>query len=322
MEVVLALSQVRAAAEYIRPFVHRTPVLTCSSINRQFNAQLFFKCENFQRTGAFKFRGAAHAVASIVAESKGRCVATHSSGNHGAALSLAAGLQGLGAVVVMPRNANRVKRAAVVEYGGQVVPCEPTLSSREQGLEQVLAQTGAIAVHPYNDPRVIAGQGTAALELLEQVPSLDAILVPVGGGGLISGTALVVAGMAPHVRLIGTEPKAADDAFRSLQAGKLLPVATPSTVADGLRTSLGTLTFPIIQSYVHQIVCVSEASILQAMRLIWERMKIVIEPSAAVPVAALFEGSRELRAKRIGVLLSGGNVDMDGLAKLLACGPP
>ncbi len=304
------LDDIQEAAARIRPFAHRTPVLTCGGLNRWVNAQLFFKCENFQKVGAFKFRGACNAVMSLPDDAARAGVATHSSGNHAAALALAARLRGTAAHIVMPENAPSVTRAAVEGYGGRIRFCAPTLAAREAALAEVVAATGAVFVHPYNDPRVIAGQGTAALELLEDVADLDAILAPVGGGGLLSGTALATAGLSPRTRVIGAEPAGADDAHRSLQEGRIVPSVNPRTIADGLLTSLGDLTFPIIESHVEAIVTVTEEGIVAAMRLIWERMKIIVEPSAAVPLAALLENALDLSGRRVGVILSGGNVDL------------
>ena len=307
------LADVRAAAERIRPFAHRTPVLTCSSLDLLVGASLFFKCENFQKVGAFKFRGACNAVFSLGDEEAKRGVATHSSGNHAAALSLAARLRGIPAHVVMPRTSRAVKRAAVAGYGGRIVLCEPTLAAREATLAEVVAGTGAIVVHPYNDPRVIAGQGTAALEFLEDVPGLDVVMTPVGGGGLLSGTAISVTSLSPATRVVAAEPAGADDAFRSLQEGRIVPSVNPKTVCDGLLTSLGTLTFAIIRERVAQIVTVSDTATISAMRHIWERMKIIIEPSAAVTLGALLEGKLTVSGLRIGMILSGGNVDVSEL---------
>lgn len=304
------LADVQAAATRIKPYAHRTPVLTCSSLDQAVGAQLFCKCENFQKVGAFKFRGACNAVFALSATEAQRGVATHSSGNHAAAVALAARLRGIPAHIVMPENAPEVKKAAVAGYGGTIVYCAPTLAAREATLARVVQETGASFIHPYNDARVIAGQGTAALELLSAVPDLDVVLAPVGGGGLLSGTALVTAALAPAARVIAAEPEGADDAYRSLQAGRILPALEPRTVADGLRTSLGELTFALIQRHVAQIVTVSEAAIIHAMRYIWERMKLVIEPSAAVPIGLLFEKKIDLTGHRIGIVLSGGNVDL------------
>ena len=304
---------VRRAAERIRPLVHRTPVLTCESLDRLAGCRLFFKAENLQKVGAFKFRGACNAVFSLEDEQAARGVATHSSGNHAAALALAAARRGIAARIVMPENAPAVKKAAVEGYGAEITFCRPTLQAREQGLEQLVAETGAVFIHPYNDPRVIAGQGTAVLELLEEVPDLEIVIAPVGGGGLMSGTALSTAAVDPAIRIIGSEPAGADDAFRSLEAGRLIPSENPRTVADGLLTSLGSLTFEILSNHLERIVTVSEQAIIEAMRLVWERMKTVIEPSAAVPLAAVLEGSWNQRGRRIGLILSGGNANLDGL---------
>jgi len=307
------LIDVQAAAARIKPYAHRTPVLTCTSLNALVGAELFCKCENFQKVGAFKFRGACNAVFSLSDKEARYGVATHSSGNHAAAVALAARLRGIPAHIVMPDNASAVKKAAVAGYGGTIVYCAPTLAARESTLERVVHETGATFIHPYNNARVIAGQGTAALELLTDVSDLDVIMAPVGGGGLLSGTAIVAAALAPSTEVIAAEPEAADDAYRSLQAGKILPALDPRTIADGLRTSLGDLTFAVIQRHVQQIVTVSEAAIIQAMRHVWERMKILIEPSAAVPIGVLLEKKIDLTGKRIGMLLSGGNTDLDRL---------
>jgi threonine dehydratase len=287
--------------------------MTCASLDQQVGAQVFLKCENLQKVGAFKFRGACNAVFSLAEKEAARGVATHSSGNHAQALALAARMRGILAYIVMPEKAPAVKKAAVAGYGGQITFCEPTLAARETALAQVVQETGATVVHPYNNYRVIAGQGTATLELLEEVPDLDVIIAPVGGGGLLSGTAIAAKGVASRLRVLGAEPEMADDAYRSLQAGRILPSENPRTIADGLLTSLGTLTFPIIQEHVEQIVTVSEAGIIAAMRFIWERAKILIEPSAAVPVALLWERKIDLGGLRVGVILSGSNVDLEKL---------
>ena len=307
------LADIRQAADRIRPFAHRTPVLTCASIDRETGTRVFFKCENLQKVGAFKFRGAANAVLSLTGDEIARGVATHSSGNHAQALALAASLRGAAATIVMPRTAPAVKKAAVAGYGARIVFCEPTLAAREAALAEVVAATGAHVVHPYDDDRVIAGQGTAALELLADVPDLDVVMTPVGGGGLLSGTSIAVAALAPRVRVIGAEPEMADDAFRSLQTGSIQPSVNPRTVADGLLTSLSPRTFAIIRQNVERIVTVGEAAIITAMKFVWERAKIVIEPSAAVPVGALWERKVDLAGLRVGIILSGGNVDLDKL---------
>lgn len=297
---------VQNASQRIRDQIHSTPILTCRSLNERVEADLFFKCENFQKVGAFKFRGACNAVFSL---NKASGVATHSSGNHAQALALAAKLRHLPAYIVMPKNAPTVKKNAVAGYGAQITFCEPTLESREKTLEMLLTKTQAEMIHPYNDSRVIAGQGTAGLELIQSVPHLEIIITPVGGGGLLSGTALSAKGFNPNIQVYGAEPEQADDAYRSLQAGKILPAENPKTIADGLRSSLGTLTFPLIQKHVSGILRVSEPEIVQAMYWIWERMKIIIEPSAALPLGALLKKKSPFVGKRIGIILSGGNLD-------------
>jgi threonine dehydratase len=307
------LEDIERAAERIRPFAHRTPVLTCSGLDELVGAKLFFKCENFQKVGAFKFRGAANAVLSLPEQEARRGVATHSSGNHAQALSLAARLRGVPAHIVMPDNSPRIKVDAVRGYGGRIVFCPPTQEDRERTLGEVVRETGAVFIHPYDNRAVIAGQATCARELLEEVSGLDLLLAPVGGGGLASGTALAACYWSPSTRVVAAEPKEADDAYRSLQAGRVLPSVAPKTIADGLRTSLGELTFPIIRALVSAIVLASEGSIVQAMRLIWERMKVLVEPSAAVPLAAMLEGRLPARGLRVGVILSGGNLDLDSL---------
>ncbi|MCG6931023.1 MAG: pyridoxal-phosphate dependent enzyme [Desulfofustis sp.] len=308
-----AYADVEEAHGRVRRFAHRTPVLTSESIDRIVGGQLFFKCENFQKAGAFKFRGAINAVMSLPDEGAGRGVATHSSGNHAAALALAARMRGIDAHVVMPENAPDIKKHATEGYGGRIRFCESTLAAREFALNQVVSETGAIEIHPYNNFHVIAGQGTAAKELLEKVSDLDFILAPVGGGGLLAGSALSVAKLAPKARLIGCEPEGADDAYRSFEKGEIVPSTNPETIADGLLTSLGELNFAIIREKVDRIVTVSEESIIRAMRLVWERMKIIIEPSSAVPLAAVIEGKTGHGNKRTGIIISGGNVDLKTL---------
>jgi len=308
-----SLADIRTAAERIRPYAHRTPVLTCASLDREVGAQVWLKCENLQRVGAFKFRGACNAVFSLSELEAGRGVVCHSSGNHAQALALAARLRGVPAHIVMPSNAPAVKKAAVAGYGGQITFCEPTLEAREATQARVVAATGATIIHPYNDARVIAGQGTAALELVQDFPDLDVILAPVGGGGLLSGTAIAAQGLSPRIRVIAAEPAGADDACRSMAAGRIIPSEAPRTIADGLLTSLGDLTFPIIRERVERILPVSEAGIVAAMKFVWERAKLVIEPSAAVPVALLWERTFDLTGLRVGVILSGGNVDLEKL---------
>ena len=307
------LQDIQQAAERIKPYAHRTPVLTNEGLNQRVGAQVYLKCENFQKVGAFKFRGACNAVYSLSDEAAARGVCTHSSGNHAQALALAARMRGIPAYIVMPNNAPSVKKNAVAAYGGQITFCEPTLEARESTLERIRLETGANVVHPYNDERVIAGQGTAALELLSDVPDLDVIIAPVGGGGLLSGTVIAAKGIKPGIRVIAGEPEMADDAYRSLQAGQLLPSMNPKTIADGLLTSLGSITFPIVRERVEQIVTVSEAGIVAAMKFVWERVKIVIEPSSAVAVGVLWEKKIDLSGLKVGIILSGGNVDLDKL---------
>ncbi len=303
----------RDAAARIARFVHRTPVLTCRSIDGMTGARLFFKCENFQKGGAFKIRGATNAVFSLTEEEAARGVATHSSGNHAAALALAARWRGIKAHVVMPEGSSPAKQRAVVEYGANIVPCEPTVEARERGLRDLVERTGAVVIHPYNDYRVMAGQGTAAMELCEEVSDLDMVLVPVGGGGLLAGTCVAVSALSPRTSVVGVEPQVADDARRSLLAGEIIPSSYPLTIADGLRTSLGDLTFPIIQRHVKEILTASEERIACAMRAIWERMKIVVEASAAVPLGAVMSDPAQFSGKRVGIILSGGNLDLERL---------
>lgn len=304
-----------AAAERLRPWVHRTPIATCATLDRLAGRQLFFKCEQLQKIGAFKFRGAMNAMLQLPEEAAERGVVTHSSGNHAQALALAARLRGVAATIVMPSNSAAVKRRAVVDYGARVVDCEPNLASRESTTARIQAETGATVIPPYDHPQIIAGQGTAALELLEQVPDLDAVIAPVGGGGLMSGTCIAVRGRAPQVKLLGAEPLGADDAARSFAAGQFVPQTSPNTIADGLRTSLGELTWPILRDHLAEIITAEEEAIVAAMRLAWERAKLLIEPSSAVPLAAVlgeeFRQKPELR--RVGIILSGGNVDLTAL---------
>ncbi len=307
------LNDIRSAAQRIRPYAHRTPVLTNESLNHKVGAQVFLKCENLQKVGAFKFRGACNAVYSLTDEEAIHGVCTHSSGNHAQALALAARMRGIPAYIVMPNNAPAVKKNAVAGYGGSITFCEPTLEARESTMEGIRQVTGATVVHPYNDERVISGQGTAAIELLEEIPDLDVIIAPVGGGGLLSGTAIAATELKKGIRVIAGEPEMADDAFRSLRAGMIIPSVNPKTIADGLLTSLGPLTFPIIQQRVEQIVTVSEAGIIETMKYIWERAKIIIEPSSAVAVGVLWEKKIDLGGLKVGVILSGGNVDLEKL---------
>jgi threonine dehydratase len=307
------LDDVRTAHTRIGPYLHRTPVLTSAAWDELAGAVLFFKCENFQRAGAFKARGAHNAVLALSEAEAHRGVITHSSGNHGAALALAARNRKIPATVIVPENALPSKIANIRRYGGRIEFCAPTLADREATTARVQAQTGARLIHPYNNLEVIAGQGTAALELLEARPNLDVIVAPVGGGGLLGGTAVVAKGLRPAIRVLGAEPQGADDAAQSLAAGRIIPQTLPQTVADGLRSSLGDLTFPLIQRQVEAIVTVSEEAIVESMRLVWSILKIVIEPSSAVAVAAVLAAKPSLRGQRVGIILSGGNVDLDQL---------
>ena len=309
----LNLDTIRAAHERIRPYIHRTPVLTNSWLNDACGASLFFKCENFQKVGAFKARGATNAVFALDDETARRGVATHSSGNHGAAVARAAKLRGIPAHIVMPSNSARVKIRAVEGYSAQVVFCEPTEESREIKCAEAISQTGATLIHSFENEHVTAGQGTAAMELLEDNPDLDVIMCPVGGGGLLSGTAIAAKSMRPQIKVIAVEPENADDAAQSFRAGRRLVTEKKFTIADGLRTNIGEPNFAIIQQYVDDIVTVSEEAIVSAMRTIWETMKIVIEPSAAVPYAAIAERIIDVEGKRVGIILTGGNVDLDAL---------
>ena len=311
--MTVTLNDIQQGAQRIKPYIHRTPVLTNESLNEKVGAQVYLKCENMQKVGAFKFRGASNAVWSLSDEEAVRGVCTHSSGNHAQALALAAKMRDIPAYIVMPNNAPSVKKNAVAAYGGQITFCEPTLQARESTLERIWLETGANVVHPYNDERVIAGQGTATLELLEEIRDLDAIIVPVGGGGLLSGTSIAATETKKGIRVIGAEPEMADDAYRSMKAGEIIPSANPKTIADGLLTSLGTLTFPIVQDRVEQIATVSEQGIIESMKFVWERVKIVIEPSSAVAVGVLWEKKIDLSGLKVGVIISGGNVDLEKL---------
>lgn len=304
---------IRKAAATIDAYAHKTPVLTSSLIDERAHAQLFFKCENFQKVGAFKFRGGCNTVMSLSEVDAQKGVATHSSGNHAQALALSAKLRGIKAYVVMPENAPTVKVEAVKNYGADITFCESTLEARESTLQKVVDRTGATFIHPYNDARVIAGQGTAALELLNEYPDLNLLLTPLGGGGLLSGSSISAKAMSPSIKVIGTEPELADDGFRSFQSGKIEPVLRTDTIADGLRTSVGELPFRIIKENVDDIVTVSEESIIEAMRFIWERMNMIIEPSCAVPIAAIFEGKVDVKGKKAGIIITGGNVDLGNL---------
>ena len=306
-------ADVRNAADRIAPFAEKTPVLISSAINKMVNAELYFKCENFQKVGAFKFRGACNAVFSVPKNKASKGVATHSSGNHAAALALTGRLRGIPVHVVMPSNTLDVKKSAVADYGANITFCEPTLRARESTLKTIINETKAIEIHSYNDEHIIAGHGTVALELLQNIADLDVIIAPVGGGGLISGTCIAAKGINSDITIIGAEPKGADDAYQSLEKGEIIPQTNPRTISDGLLTSLGEKTFPIIFKHVSKILTVSENEIIRAMKLIWERMNIIIEPSSAVVLAALLEHPDENMGGKIGLILSGGNVDLDNL---------
>ncbi|NKB38448.1 MAG: pyridoxal-phosphate dependent enzyme [Gammaproteobacteria bacterium] len=311
MSEILSLSDIRKAAARIQPYLHRTPVMTSQAIDKLSGARCFFKCENFQKVGAFKARGALNAVLSLPDESLKNGVATHSSGNHAAALAMAAQIAKVPAYIVMPGNAPVVKKNAVESYGANITYCEANLQARENGLADIVAKTGAEFIPPFDDDRIICGQATVAMELIEDVKNLDLVIAPVGGGGLLSGTALSTHYLSPNSKVIAAEPEGANDTFNSFSAGKLIPVEDPCTIADGLLTSLSERTFAIIKDYVEQIVTVSDDTIVSATRLIMERMKIVVEPSAAVALAAILEKQLEVSKLRIGIILSGGNIDFD-----------
>lgn len=313
LEIEVDLATIRAAHARIRPHVHRTPVLSSQSLDVLAEATLFFKCENLQKIGAFKARGACNAVFSLDEDEARRGVVTHSSGNHGAAVAWAARRRGIPAWVVMPENSAQVKKTAVRGLGATVRFCAPTLEARDTSCAALQTETGATLIHPYDDWRVIAGQGTAALELLEQVPDLDALITPIGGGGLLSGTAIAARGIEPTLGVYGAEPAGADDAWRSLRSGHIIPQTDPRTIADGLRSSLGKKTFAVLSTYVDAIGTTSEEAIVRAMRLTWDKLKLVIEPSSAVPLAALLERKLPVAGRRVGIVLSGGNVDLDHL---------
>lgn len=304
---------VLAARSRIAPHIHRTPVLTSGYLDELTGAKLFFKCENFQKAGAFKVRGASNAVFGLD-EARARIgVATHSSGNHALSLSYAAGRRGIPVTVVMPRTAPEAKKAAVRGYGGRIVECEPSTSSREAVFADVVAETGAEFVHPYNDPRVIAGQGTCSLELTEQVDGLDAVVAPIGGGGMVSGTCLTLSSIAGHVEIYAAEPKNADDACRSFKAGQIIADDAPETVADGLKVPLKDLTWHFVSTHVTDVLTATEEEIVEAMRLTWQRLKIVMEPSSAVPLATVLKNRDVFAGKRVGIVVTGGNVDLDNL---------
>ncbi|MFZ5970063.1 MAG: pyridoxal-phosphate dependent enzyme [Bacteroidota bacterium] len=317
MSTVPTAYDIEMAHERIAPFVHRTPVLTSDSINTLAGCSLWFKCENFQKIGAFKARGAMNAALQLSEQQRAKGMATHSSGNHAQALARAAKILNTPAYIVMPRTAPDVKKKGVRAFGGQIFECEPTLQARETTLAEVVAKTGATEIHPFNNYDVIAGQATAAKELLEEVKGLELLLAPVGGGGLLSGTLLAARYFAPKISVIAGEPEGADDAYRSLQSGKI-EVSQANSIADGLLTSLGDKTFPIIREGVKEIITVSDKEIVSAMRLIWERLKIIIEPSCAVPFAAVLNHPKKFARQKVGIILSGGNVDLARAFKLFA----
>jgi threonine dehydratase len=318
LETPLGVDSIRAASERLAPWIHRTPVMTSRTLDERAGGSVFLKAENFQKVGAFKIRGAMNALLQLGEADRARGVVTHSSGNHGQALAQAGKWLGVPVTVVMPRTAPTIKRAATEGYGATVVPCEPTLEDRESTVAALMAEHGFSLIHPFDNWDVIAGQGTAAWELLDQAGPLDMVICPVGGGGLLAGTALTVKGRSPSTRVIGAEPKAADDALRSLLSGTLQPSNDPKTMADGLRTSLGERPFSIIREKVDTIVTATEPEILDAMRFVWERFKMIIEPSCAVPVAPVFNGSLAVQGLRVGIIITGGNVDLEPMFQALA----
>jgi len=305
------IQEILRAGEIVNPFINATPVLTCSSFNALLDSSLFFKCENFQKAGSFKIRGASHALALLGNTVKTKGVCTHSSGNHAQALSLAAKMMGFNAHIVMPNNSANVKIDAVHGYGGKITFCNPTLQDREATLKVVQKKTGATLIHPFNDYSIIAGQATAALELITEHNTLDYIIAPVGGGGLLSGTILAARYFSPNTKVIGAEPAQANDAFLSFQMKCLVPSVNPQTIADGLRTSLGTLTWPIIKNGASDVLTASESTIVSAMKLIWERMKILVEPSGVLPFAVMLENQSMFKGKKVGLIISGGNIDLN-----------
>jgi len=311
--MIPTLKEVQTAVKKVRPYVHDTPVLTSTTIDRMTHATVYFKCENFQRMGAFKIRGATHAILELTPEERARGVITHSSGNFAAALALAASSLDTKATIIMPSDAPAVKKEAVLGYGAEVIACNPTLKSRESTMAAHQKKSGATFIHPSNDMNVILGNSTAVMELAKEVENLDVVIAPVGGGGLLAGTALAINHLNYYIETIGAEPFGADDAYLSLKTGKIQPSINPKTIADGLKTQLGDQNFPIIRKFVSKIIRVEESEIIASMKIIWERMKIVIEPSSAVAVAALFRNQSEFKNRKIGVILSGGNVDLSNL---------
>jgi len=310
MKLLPNFDDIVAAHKRIEGMVHRTPVFTSNYFNEMLNCSIFFKCENFQKVGAFKYRGASNALMMLSYEERIRGVATHSSGNHAQALALAAKNHKAKATIIMPNTSSEVKINAVRGYGADIIFCEPNLQARESTLNSFIEKSGATFIHPYNNPNIIAGQGTACKELIEDFGQFDIIIAPVGGGGLISGTALSTKALIDYVQVIAAEPKGADDAFRSFYSGSIVPSISPKTIADGLLTSLGSINFEIIKSKVDLILTVSEESILNTMKLVWERMKIIIEPSSAVALSAIYEHNEHFVGKKVGLIFSGGNVDL------------
>jgi threonine dehydratase len=308
---------IEQAHERIKPYVHHTPVMTSESINDIAGCHVFFKCENFQNVGAFKARGAMNAALQIPQSQRGKGIATHSSGNHAQAIARAGRILGIKSYIVMPSTASAIKKKGVQAYGGEITECEPNLQSRETTLAEVIGKTGATEIHPFNNYDVIAGQATASKELIEEIKDLDYLIAPVGGGGLLSGTLLTAKYFAPKIEVIAAEPEGADDAFRSMQSGKI-ELSQANSIADGLLTSLGDKTFPIIKENVKEVITVSDKQISEAMRLIWERLKVIVEPSGAVPFAALLRGKDKFKGKRVGIIFSGGNVDLERALKLMA----
>jgi len=310
---MVTLKDIEAAHERIRPLIHRTPVFTNSSLNKLSGAELYFKCDNFQKAGSFKIRGATNTVEQLTIEELSRGVATTSSGNHGAALSMAVTRRGGKTKVVMPNNTPEIKINNVERNGGEVVWCEPEQESRESVLKELIEKTGAVVVHPYNDERIMAGQGTCAKELLEDHPELDVIVSPVSGGGLLSGTLLSSKPLKDDIQVFGAEPAEADDAYRSLKLGKIVPNETINTICDGLRAQIGGLTFPVISDLVDDIITVTEEEIIDSMRMIWERLKMIVEPSSSITLGAVLKNKDKFNGKKVGLIISGGNVDLDHL---------
>lgn len=316
MNTLPTRASIAEAHERIKNYIHHTPVMTSASIDEIAGCHVFFKCENFQKVGAFKSRGAMNAALKLTPEQQHKGVATHSSGNHAQALARAAKILGMKSYIVMPRTAPEIKKRGVRGYGGEIFECEPTLEARESTLAEVIRNTGAFEIHPFNNYDVMEGQGTCAKELFEETGALDYLIAPVGGGGLLSGTALATHYFSPATKVFAGEPALADDAYRSMQSGKIEPASTPTSIADGLLTSLGDKTFPVIKEHVQGVITVSEEEIIAAMRIIWERLKIVVETSCAVPFAALLRNKHQFAGKKVGIILTGGNVDLNKIGKL------